>query len=358
MSQLRIGVDARELLGAKTGVGRYLGELLSRWTARPDADRRRFLLYTPEPLSLDVRADQRLLPGGRGTLWEQTTLKRAVNTDRPDVFFAPAYTAPLGLRMPLVVTIHDISFTAHPEWFRWREGTRRRLLTRRAARTAAHVITVSEFSSREIQKWYGVPAERITVVPSGVTPRSDARHATRDPMALYVGSIFNRRHVPDLIAAFARASRDLPTARLVIVGENRTWPREDIAGAAAALGVASRTEVRDYISDAELADLYARAAVFGFLSEYEGFGFTPLEALQAGVPVVVLDTPIAREVYGPAATYVPKGNIDAAASALHAHLREPGRPSSQLANAPDVLARYSWQVAADRTLARLEDAAR
>lgn len=358
MSQLRIGVDARELLGAKTGVGRYLGELLARWTARPDADRRRFLLYTPEPLSLDVRGDQRLLPGGRGTLWEQTTLKRAVNSDRPDVFFAPAYTAPLGLRMPLVVTIHDISFTAHPEWFRWREGTRRRLLTRRAARTAAHVITVSEFSSREIQKWYGVPAERITVVPSGVTPRSDVRHATRDPMALYVGSIFNRRHVPDLIAAFARARRDLPSARLVIVGENRTWPHEDLAGAAAALGVASHTEVRDYISDAELADLYTRAAVFGFLSEYEGFGFTPLEALQAGVPVVVLDTPIAREVYGPAATYVPKGNIDAAASALHAHLRQPGGPSSQLAHAPDVLARYSWQVAADRTLARLEDAAR
>lgn len=357
MSTLTIGVDARELLGATTGVGRYLGELLGRWTVRPDADRRRFLLYTPEPLSLDVRATQRLLPGGRGTVWEQTTLRRAVNSDHPDVFFAPAYTAPLGLRVPFVVTIHDISFTAHPEWFRWREGTRRRVLTRHAARSAASVVTVSEFSSGEIRERYGVPESRITVIPSGVTPRV-GRPANREPMALYVGSIFNRRRVPDLIASFARATADLPDARLVIVGDNRTWPPEDLAAAAASFGVADRTEVRHYVSDQELADLYARAAVFGFLSEYEGFGFTPLEALQAGVPIVVLDSAVAREVYGPAAIYVPKGDIEAAARALRPHLQQPGAPSPTLARALEVLARYSWDVAADRTLARLEDAAR
>jgi glycosyltransferase involved in cell wall biosynthesis len=357
VSALTIGVDARELLGATTGVGRYLGELLARWTVRQDANRRRFLLYTPEPLSLDLRAEQRFLPGGRGTVWEQTTLRRGVNSDRPDVFFAPAYTAPLGLRVPFVVTIHDISFTAHPEWFRWREGTRRRVLTRRAARNAAHVVTVSEFSSREIQQRYGVSVNRITVIPSGVTPRA-GRPARREPMALYVGSIFNRRRVPDLIASFARATADLPGARLVIVGDNRTWPPEDLAATAASFGVADRTEVRHYVSDEELAELYSRAAVFGFLSEYEGFGFTPLEALQAGVPIVVLDTAVAREVYGAAATYVPKGDIDAAARALQAHLQQPGAPSPALAQAAEVLARYSWDVAADRTLARLEEAAR
>ncbi len=91
----------------------------------------------------------------------------------------------------------------------------------------------------------------------------------------------------------------------MIVGDNRTWPRTGSAGGG---GGARRrrheSNLRSYVPDAELASLYARAAVFVFLSEYEGFGLTPLEALRAGVPIVVLDTPVAREVYGDAAVYV------------------------------------------------------
>lgn len=358
MSLLTVGVDARELLGATTGVGRYLGELLTRWTARQDAGGRRFLLYTPEPLSLDVRAEVRLLPGGRGTLWEQTTLRRAVNSDRPDVFFAPAYTAPVGLRTPYVVTIHDISFSAHPEWFRWREGTRRRLLTRRSAVNAARVLTDSEFSRTEIEKHYGLRSERIDVIPPGVTARHPARAAHREPLVLYAGSLFNRRRLPDLIEAFARASRGMPDTRLVIVGDNRTWPPQDLSAVAASLGVADRTELKSYVTDDELASLYSRAAVFAFLSEYEGFGLTPLEALAANVPILVLDTPVAREVYGDAAVYVARGDIETAATALRRLLGQAGSPTEQMAAAPAVLARYSWDVAADRTLARLEDAVR
>ena len=361
MKPLTVGVDARELLGAKTGVGRYLGELLRRWISRPDADQRRFLLYSPEPLHADLllpgRTEARVLAGGRGTLWEQTTLRRAVNGDRPDVFFAPAYTAPLGLRVPFVVTIHDISFTAHPEWFRWREGMRRRLLTRRAAVNAACVITVSEFSRREIETHYAVRPERLDVIPQGVTRRASSV-AAREPLVLYAGSVFNRRRVPDLLAAFARASQGLPDARLVIVGDNRTWPHEDLKAIAVSCGVADRTELRSYVSDEELSSLYDRAAAFAFLSEYEGFGLTPLEALSAGIPVVVLDTPVAREVYRDAAVYVPRGDVDGVAAALRRFLVAPGAPVPELAASHSVLARYSWDESADRTLARLETAAR
>lgn len=350
-----IGIDARELLGATTGVGRYLGELLSRWTQRSDASTRRLVLYTPEPLPPQVLSgvDQRVVPGGRGTRWEQIALRTAVNRDAPDIFFAPAYTAPLGLRMPFAVTIHDISFSAHPEWFRRREGMRRRWLTRRTARLAGKVFTDSEFSRGEIEKHYGVPAGAIEVVAPGFSAPQKSP-AARERMVLFAGSLFNRRRLPDLIAAFAAASRDIPTARLIIVGEDRTWPPQDLAAVAAAQGVAGRTELRSYISDEELASLYARAAVFGFLSEYEGFGLTPLEALAAGTPVVVLDTPVAREVYGDAATYVPAGDIGAAAEAIRRCLAAPGAASPQLLRAAGVLSRYSWDTAAARTLAALE----
>jgi glycosyltransferase involved in cell wall biosynthesis len=259
--------------------------------------------------------------------------------------------------MPFVVTIHDISFTAHPEWFRWREGTRRRLLTRRAARGAARVLTDSEFSRREIERHYAVPPAKIDVIPPGVTGRAPAS-GPREPLVLYAGSLFNRRRVPDLIAAFALAARSVPAARLVIAGDDRTWPRQDLAAVAAAAGVSGRTELRNYVSDEELSALYGRAAVFAFLSEYEGFGLTPLEALSAGVPAVVLDTPVAREVYGDAVVYVPHGDVEGTAAALHRFLIAPGAPSAGHSAAGAVLARYSWDAAAGRTLARLEEAAR
>ena len=354
-----IGIDARELLGATTGVGRYLGELLTRWMARPDAGTRQLVLYTPEPLPAEVvaGAEVRVIPGGRGTSWEQLALRTAVNRDAPEIFFAPAYTAPLGLKMPLAVTIHDISFSARPDWFRRREGIRRRWLTRRAARMAQRIFTDSEFSRAELEKYYSLPASRIEVIYPGFTPRPYPP-APRERIVLFAGSLFNRRRLPDLIAAFAVASRGIPTARLIIVGEDRTWPPQDLPSVAAAHGVAGRTELRSYISDEELASLYGRAAVFAFLSEYEGFGLTPLEALAAGTPAIVLDTAVAREVYGDAVTYVASGDIDGTAKAIAARLAAPGLPDPHMKNAASVLGRYSWDTAADRTLASLESITR
>lgn len=363
MTPLRIGVDARELLGATTGVGRYLGELLVRWTTREDATARQFLLYTPEPIPLTFpprTVDYRILGTGnrprRGTWWEQMHLRRAVAKDRPDVFFAPAYTAPLLSGIPLALTIHDISFVVHPEWFRFREGIRRRWLTRRSADTAAVVFTDSEFSRSEIVAHLRIDRSRVKVIHPGLAPRqdSDSPARSREPIVLFVGSIFNRRRLPDLIAAFAGLPGDCSRARLVIVGEDRSWPPLSLAHDATRLGIAPRVDFKSYISDAELSALYARASVFAFLSEYEGFGFTPLEALSAGVPIVVADTPVAREVYGASAHYVPVGDIARTTSVLADLLRASGRADEALRHAPEVLSRYSWQRAAHETLSHIE----
>jgi glycosyltransferase involved in cell wall biosynthesis len=362
-SPLRIGIDARELLGDTTGVGRYLAELVRRWVQRADAGGRRFVLFTPAALSLPLPADLvevRVLPAAHGgTWWEQTALRAAVRREPLDVFFAPAYTAPLGLPIPIVQTIHDVSFLAHPEWFRPRERLRRRWLTRRSARAAAMVLTDSRFSRDEIVRRIPLDPSRVQVITPGIT----ARHRPglvkdREPLVLYVGSLFNRRRLPHLIEAFAEATRDMPPARLVVVGADRTWPVQDLRAVAAAQMVDERVDLRSYVDDEELASLYSRAAVFAFFSEYEGFGLTPLEALSAGVPVVVLDTPVAREVYGAAALYVPRDStVHDTAAILRRALIEPEEIGTSLSYAPAVLARYSWDDAAARTLAALEQAA-
>ena len=357
---ITIGIDARELLGETTGVGRYLGELLGRWIARPDASTRQFLLFTPEPLPFmqtvpDGALVREVVVGsGRGTWWEQTHLRRAVRATPPDVFFASAYTAPLALGVPLAVAIHDVSFAAAPQWFRPREGARRRLLTRQAARAADVIFTISEFSRREIVDRLGVPADRIRVTYPSVNPRH-VGSAPREPLALYVGSIFNRRRLPSTISAFAAATARRPEARLVIAGADRSYPPLDLAALATEAGVGARVEIRNYVTEAELDDLYGRASVFVFLSEYEGFGLTPLEALSADVPIVVLDTPVAREVYGDAAWYVPpETDVVSASEAIRTLLADGDSRARFLSHAPGVLARYSWDSAADATLAAIE----
>src|SRR5262245_11426382 len=216
-------------------------------------------------MSLDARRfPLHVVEGRGGTRWEQQQLLPVVARDHLDVFFAPGYTAPLFARVPLVVAIHDVSFAAHPEWFSAREGLRRRLITRRVAAAARAVTTLSEFSKRELIELLGVAADKIHIIRPGITaphlapgvshPAPRTPHLA--PRALYVGSIFNRRHVPDLIQAFARVARTHPEAMLDLVGHDRSYPRQDIPAAIRRERMEGRILWHHYASDAELASLY------------------------------------------------------------------------------------------------------
>jgi glycosyltransferase involved in cell wall biosynthesis len=373
---MRVGIDAREICGHPTGVGRYLAGLLRQWSV--SARGHEFVLYTPDTLAIPLdtrRFPTRVIPGSPGTWWEQVRLPPVVASDRIDAFFAPAYTAPLRLNAPTVVTIHDVSYAAHPEWFRLKEGMRRRLFTRASARRAHTVITDSEFSRREIIDLLGVSATKVVVVLPGIDAYApagpvanrgvamgpgDTRLAdATEPRILYVGSIFNRRRVPDLIRAVALLSRRRPGVTLDLVGANRTFPFEDIAQLIELHAPTGRVRWHEYASDADLRELYGRARAFAFLSEYEGLGMTPLEALAVGVPPVVLETPAARETLGDAAVYAPVDpDIPAIVRALETALFDGDTRARVLAAAPAAVAKYDWKRAADETLRILEAAAK
>ena len=358
---MRIGIDARELCGRATGVGRYLGGLLREWAIDERARVHEYLLYAHGPIALPLDARRfptRTVPGSGGSIWEQFQLPRAMTSDHLDVWFAPAYTAPLRIAHPTVVAIHDLSFVAHPEWFRMREGARRRWLTSQSASRAAAVITISEFSKSELIERLGVPAVKIDVIPPGISPSalSPGRRGLSPARVLFVGSVFNRRHVTDLIRAFAPIARAHPDASLDIVGDNRSYPREQLRRTIAAEQLEAQVRWHEYVTDEQLATLYAEARAFAFLSEYEGLGLTPLEALAAGIPPVLLDTPVARESCGDAAIYVPASDLRATTRALESVLFDDAVRQRILTAAPAELAKYSWPRAARDTLAVLERA--
>lgn len=378
---MRIAVDGRELAPHPTGVGRYLLEILQAWAQDPSAVDCDVTVYATAELDWSsprlrgpgARLQTRVLAGRGGTAWEQWRLPFALLRDA-DVLYAPAYSAPLLAQAPTVVTVHDVSFFAHPEWFRPREGLRRRWTCRVAAANAATVLTVSAFSKAEIVRWLGVPAQRVVVTPLGVSARVrpdgplDAAAARDDrdgrdvpdgagPVILFVGSQLNRRHVPDLVRAFAPLVARDARARLVLVGEDRSYPAEDARSIARDLDIAAAVEARPWIRDDELAALYGQATAFAWLSTYEGFGLPPLEAMAAGVPVVAYDTPVAREVYGTAATLVPVGDIAAVTAALVALATDaPARAARRHAGLAHV-SRFDWTRTAQATLAALREAA-
>ena len=362
---MRIGIDARELCGRSTGVGRYLSGLLTEWSRSPRAPAHEFVLYTPEALQsrLDTpHCATRVVSGLGGTWWEQMQAPRAAASDRLDVWFAPAYSAPLRIGVPVALAVHDLSFFARPEWFRIREGVRRRWLTRESVARARCVITISEFTKHELMDRLDVAADKIAVIRPGITsdPQLAIRNphsALRNPRILFVGSLFTRRHVPDLIRAFAPIGRAHADAGLDLVGDNRTYPVENIRAAIHAEQMDAQVLWHHYVTDAQLAALYAHARAFAFLSEYEGLGLTPLEALAAGLPPVLLDTPIARESCGDAALFVPLGDRAATTRALEQALFDDEVRARVLEAAPAVLARYDRPRAADETLAAIERAA-
>jgi glycosyltransferase involved in cell wall biosynthesis len=357
---LRIAIDVRELIGKPTGVGRYVSQLLRAWAELPAAQHHEFVLCAPERVD---PADAAGLPivhataPGHGTRWEQLVLPRLVRKARAGVLFAPGYSGPVRCPVPMVVTIHDVSFTAHPEWFAWREGLRRRVITPWSARRAARVLTVSDFSKQEIVRHYGLEPHKVEVIYSGMTRLGSGNQpgapAGGTRTILYVGSLFNRRHIPELIDGFARLARRRPDVRLELVGENRTRPHVDVAGLVAGSGAADRITSRDYARDAELATLYHEARAFVFLSDYEGFGMTPLEALAAGVPIVVLDKAVSREVYGPAAIFVERAEPALIEAALERAVFDEGERTRIARASAAILQRYSWQECAHRTLAAL-----
>ncbi|MEO5822961.1 MAG: glycosyltransferase family 1 protein [Vicinamibacteraceae bacterium] len=366
---MRIAVDGRELAPHPTGVGRYLLEILQAWAQDPDAGDCDVTVWAPTDLDLSsprlvgpgARIQARVLPGARGTVWEQLRLPLALLRET-DVLYAPAYSAPVFAPAPTVVTVHDVSFCAHPEWFGPREGARRRWTCRLSAANAATVLTVSAFSKTEIVRWLGVPPNRVVVTPLGVSTRVrppaavDREHAA--PLVLFVGSQLNRRHVPDLVRAFAPLVAREARARLVLVGDNRSHPPEDARAVARDLGIAAAVDTRPWIADAELAALYGAATAFAWLSTYEGFGLPPLEAMAAGVPVVAYDTAVAREVYGTAATLVPVGHVEAVTAALVDLGTDPVRRAAARQAGLEHVTRFDWARTGRATLAALRGAAR
>jgi glycosyltransferase involved in cell wall biosynthesis len=302
----------------------------------------------------------------RGIVWQEWPLPEAARHDELDVFFAPAYSCPLRMRTPRVTTIHDLSFFSWPADFTARDAFRRRALVAASIQASARIVAVSDFTRREILTRFPAAAGRVVVVgegPDDDLPSPPSREAARErlrltgQLILSVGSLLNRRRAPVLLEALRRLAHLTPAPRLDIVGENRTHPRLDLGKAAADLGLEHRVRISGFVDEVGLADRYAAADVFVYLSEYEGFGLPVLEAMARGVPVITSTRPATGEIFKDAALLVEPTDSAAVAGAIERVLSSRTLADDLITRGRALAARHSWSDAAARTHDLLREAA-
>ena len=315
MPTLRLGIDGRAFTSPAPGIRRYVQGLVPALLALDDA---------PEIIALGGQAE-RLPPQVQHVAarphpptnagWTLVGLPIAAAEAGVDVLHAPAYTAPFWSPVPVVLTIHDISYERNPEWYPYRRDWLRRAFYRRSARAVDHVLTCSHFSASEIAEMYALPGDRVTVVPLGVSEAfapTDAElpcelpASVRTPVLLHVGDLHERRNLAVAVEAVLEARRHfgmLPALSLVLVGTDR-GTGQALSALADAAGAPDAVIRIGRVDEPVLRALYRCATAFIYPSRYEGFGLAVLEAMASGTAVLASRAASIPELVGDGAILI------------------------------------------------------
>src|SRR5229473_2829948 len=282
--------------------------------------------------------------------------------DRPDLLHVQ-YTAPLACPVPVVVSVHDVSFLEHPEFFPRSRALQLRWSVNRTVRSAAKILTLSDFSSAAIQRAYGVAPDDIVVAPLAAAEDFRPLHidnavdAVRTrfqlpaPFILSVGDLQPRKNHIGLIHAFAELVKNFPQLRhrLALAGKE-TWFSHKVRQAARESGVGDRIRFLGYVTDQDLLHLYNACDIFVFPSFYEGFGLPILEAMACGRAVTCSNTSAMPEVADGAAILFDPRSIAEMTRAMADLLRDAELRARMERLGQQRASHFSWQKSAQQTL--------
>jgi len=336
LTRLRVALETQFAVGTPTGLGIYASGLADALRARDDIE-----VVELRDDSFDLwRFDRRLY-------WDQIRAPALAARAKADVVHFTGGTLPLRLSHPTILTLHDLVWVRGVNrgrfYVRWYFGD----FQRRLARGADAILVDTEAARVDVADGLDIDPDRVHVVGVGV---EDAffhivRSVDDPPFVLCVGTVERRKDLVTAVEAIAR----IPDIRLISAGPLTPYA-DEVRSTAARLGVSGRVELRGYVDDLTLRDLYARAAALVFPSRYEGFGLPPLQALACGLPVVAARIPVTEEVLGDCAAYVEPGDsrglavsLSMVTSSADAGLTEAGRRRAQM---------FTWSSVADRAVGR------
>lgn len=264
-----IGIDASCVSGVG-GVSSYCNNLIDGLSA------------TGVGLSLYKRK----YPG-----WNTIGLPLKLIYDKPDIFYTPEYFLPEYLPCPGIFTLHDISFETHPGWYDRRFLSYIIPRVRKSVRKCYKITTTTEFAAKEICDFYGLNSDKV-IVTGGAVSNEFYNHGQNRSGVLFVGAMYSRRHVDLLIRACTACSE-----KLQLIGEK------------CGVNIPDNTAWVRTVTKKQLIAHMNNAALFVYLSEYEGYGFTVLEAMACGCPVLALPCGAITEWAGTRIKYCAFGNV-------------------------------------------------
>jgi glycosyltransferase involved in cell wall biosynthesis len=357
MSHLRVSLDVSAVPQKPAGAGRYIMEIARRLPS----------LSACEPLFLTRSGDDRWsslgghvnssAPDSRpGRLvWEQLVLPRVLKRFHVDVHHSPHYTMPERANIPVVVTVHDLTFFDNPEWHERSKVLLFRRAINVAVKRAAHLIAVSNDTAERMKQRFG--DIDITVIPHGIdherfttVPLPNERHEL-DVAGIpadyvgFVGTIEPRKNLPRLIQAFDRIAPAHPSLHLVIAGQ-RGWALDEFDAAVRSSAHPSRIVQPGYLREALIPAFLRNARVVAYPSLVEGFGLPALEALACGAPLVAGSGSALQEVVGDAGILVDQNDTEALAVALQQALDVD--PDSARRRGSEAARGFTWQAAVQK----------
>ena len=359
---MRFSVDAHTIGCHLTGNEVYIRNLLSEFAKLDGTDE--FIAYVAKPEA------HTQVPESITTRWVSENpyrrlgwdLPYRLRRDRPDLLHVQ-YTGPLFSPVPLVVSVHDVSFLEHPQYFtRYRSG-QLRLTVERTVKTAAAVLTPSEFSRRAILRHYNVDQSKVIVVPNAVSSQFrpverklaqaflQDKFGIHDPFVLTVGDLQPRKNHLGLLKAFEevmRANPQLPH-HLMFVGKE-TWYSKDLHRAVERSSVRGRVRFTGFVEDADLVCFYGACDLFVFPSFYEGFGLPILEAMACARAVACSNTTAMPEVADAAGILFDPYSTEEMTRAIADVLLDPALRARLERLGSQRAALFSWEKAAERTL--------
>lgn len=359
---MRYSVDAHAIGQHLTGNETYIKNLLKGFAALDDESE--FIAYISRASAVaevPARFTTRLVaPNPWRRLGFDLPLRLAA--DRPKLLHVQ-YTAPLLCRVPIVVSVHDVSFLEYPQYFTRFRSAQLRNTVRRTVLRAARVLTPSEFSKRCIMRAYGLDDEKITVMPNGVSSAFrpiarevaaqwlESRYSLPKRYILTVGDLQPRKNHLALIRSYEellRAHPELPQ-HLVFVGK-RAWRSEQVIAAAKASPAGGRIHFMDFVADEELTRFYCACDLFVYPSLYEGFGLPIIEAMACGRAVACSNTTAMLEVADSAALLFDPESEREMVRAMRDLLVDPELRTRMERLGLQRASQYSWDRTARRTL--------
>jgi glycosyltransferase involved in cell wall biosynthesis len=275
-------------------------------------------------------------------------------TAEVDLVHVPYLLAVPRSRVPLVFTVHDLTFLTFPDQHNRRTRFLSTLALRRASRSADAFIAVSEFTASEMMRLTGIGPGRIQVIPEAADeafrPTEDpgclSRYGIDAPYLLYVGTLEPRKNITVLLHAFAALG---PADVKLVVAGGKGWKYEEIFALVGQLRLTSRVIFTGFVPDEDLPALLTNARAFVYPSLHEGFGLPVLEAMQCGAPVITTDVSSLPEVAGDAALVFSPTDVEGLAAAMRRVLQEPGLREELRGRSLRRSRGFSWRETAERT---------